>query len=141
MHITSLGSAATRSISINTPPEIVVDLVSDPRRLPDWAPRFASAVKPAGQDWLVESGEDELRIRVRVSREHGTIDLLRPQDSNRGAYMRVLSNGAGSEFVFTLIFPGGTPDELIAQQMTTVETELRTVRDLCEAAPELVAGR
>ena len=132
MHTISPGPAATRSLSINTPPEIVFALVSDPRRLPDWAPSFASAVTPAGQEWVIESGEDQFRMRVRLSREHGTIDLFRPEDGNRGAYMRVLSNGAGSEFVFTLIFPAGTPDELIAEQMTTVETELRAVRDLCE---------
>ena len=47
--------------------------------------------------------------------------------------MRVLPNAAGSEFLFSLIFPAGTPEELIVQQMTTVEAELRTVRDLCEA--------
>jgi hypothetical protein len=133
MHMTSLGHSATRSISIRTAPEVVVDLVGDPRRLPDWAPRFASAVNPDGPDWVVESSESTLRIRVRVDRELGVIDLLRPTDPSRGAYMRVLPNGAGSQFVFSLIFPAGTPDELIARQMTTVEAELRTVRDLCEA--------
>jgi len=133
MHMTSSGHSATRSISIAAAPEIVIDLAGDPRRLPDWAPRFASAVNPDGPDWVVESGESKFHIRVRVNRELGVIDLLRPTDPNRGAYMRVLTNGAGSEFVFTLIFPAGTPDELIAQQMTTVEAELQTVRDLCEA--------
>jgi hypothetical protein len=32
-----------------------------------------------------------------------------------------------------LIFPAATDDKSIAQQMTTIEAELRTVRDLCEA--------
>lgn len=133
MPTTSLGPCATRSISINTAPQVVFDLVSDPLRLPDWAPRFASSVEPAGQDWTVESGESKFRIRVLVCPEHGVVDLVRPGDTNRGAFMRVLRNGDGSEFVFTLIFPGGAPDEVIDQQMRTVETELRTVRDLCEA--------
>jgi hypothetical protein len=133
MHTTPLGHSATRSISITTAPELVVDLAGDPRRLPDWAPRFASAVSPDGPDWVVESGESRFHLRVRVDRELGVIDLIQPANPNRGAYMRVLANGAGSELVFTLIFPAGTPDELIAQQMTTVEAELRTVRDLCEA--------
>jgi len=132
MHTTPVGHSATRSISITAAPEIVVDLVGDPQTLPDWAPRFASAVNPDGPDWVVESGESKFRIRVRVDRELGIIDLIRPGDPSRGGYMRVLTNGVGSEFVFTLIFPAGTPDELIAQQMTTVEEELRTVRDLCE---------
>jgi hypothetical protein len=133
MHITSLGHSASRSISISSAPEVVVDLVGDPQRLPDWAPRFASAVNPDGPDWVVESGETKLRIRVRVDRQLGVIDLIRPGDPSRGAYMRVLPNAVGSEFVFSLIFPAGTSEELIVQQMTTVEAELRTVRDLCEA--------
>ncbi len=70
---------------------------------------------------------------MRVSREFATVDLVRPEDPNRGAFMRVLNNEAGSELLFTLVFPVGTADDLIEQQMTTVETELRTVRDLCEA--------
>jgi uncharacterized protein YndB with AHSA1/START domain len=133
MHTISLGRAETRSISIAAPPETVLELVSDARRLPDWAPAFARAVEPAGQDWLIDSGAGQLRVRVRVSLEHGTVDLLRPDDPSRGARMRILSNEDGSEFLFTLIFPAAADDKSIARQMTTVEAELRTVRDLCEA--------
>ena len=133
MHTISLGHAETRSISIAAPPETVLELLSDARRLPDWAPAFARTVEPAGRDWLIDSGAGQLRVRVRVSEEHGTVDLLRPDDPSRGARMRVLSNEDGSEFLFTLIFPAAADDKSIAQQMTTVEAELRTVRDLCEA--------
>jgi uncharacterized protein YndB with AHSA1/START domain len=133
MHTISLGRAETRSISIAAPPETVLELLTDARRLPDWAPAFARAVEPAGQDWLIDSGAGQFRVRVRVSEEHGTVDLLRPDDLSRGARMRVLSNEDGSEFLFTLIFPAATDDKSIAQQMTTIEAELRTVRDLCEA--------
>lgn len=139
MHIKSLGRAETRSVSIAAPPETVLQLVGDPRRLPDWAPAFALAVDPDGQDWLIDSGEGQFRIRVRVSLEHGTVDLLRPKDPSRGARMRVLNNEDGSEFLFTLVFPAGADDETITQQMTTVEAELRTVRALCEAQASRVA--
>lgn len=133
MHTEPLSHAETRSISIAAPPTTVLDLLSDAQRLPDWAPAFASAVEPDGQDWLIDSGEDQLRIRVQVSLDHGVVDLLRPEDPNRGARMRVLNNETGSELVFTLIFPVGTATNVIARQMTTVESELCTVRDLCEA--------
>ena len=136
---TSLGHAETRSISIAAPPESVLELVGDARRLPDWAPAFASAVEPDGRDWLIDAGAGRFRVRVRVSPEHGTVDLLRPEDLSRGAHMRVLHNGDGSELLFTLVFPAGTEDGAIAQQMITVETELRTVRDLCEAQSRDIA--
>ena len=132
MHMKSHGHAETRSISIAAQPEIVLDLVSNPRRLPDWAPAFASAVEPDDQDWRIDSGGSQLRIRVQVSRDHGTVDLLRPGDPSRGARMRVLNNESGSECVFTLIFPVGATKDAIARQMRIVEGELRTVRDLCE---------
>ena len=98
MLINQLGHAETRSISIAAPPTTVLDLLSDPLKLPDWAPDFASAVKPHGEDWLVESGGRELEVRLQVSRDHGTVDLLRPGDPSRGARMRVLNNETGSEF-------------------------------------------
>jgi len=135
----TLGRAETRSISIAAPPETVLELLSDARRLPDWAPAFALAVEPAGQDWLIDSGAGQLRVRLRASVEHGTVDLLRPNDPSRGARMRVLSNENGSEFLFTLIFPAGADDKSVAQQMATVEAELRTVRDLCEAKFSAIA--
>jgi uncharacterized protein YndB with AHSA1/START domain len=139
MHTISLGRAETRSISIAAPPETVLELLGDARRLPEWAPAFALAVEPAGQDWLIDSGAGQLRIRVRVALDYGTVDLLGPKDPTRGAHMRVLNNEDGSEFLFTLVFPVGADDESIAQQMTTVEAELRTVRDLCEAQASGVA--
>jgi Polyketide cyclase / dehydrase and lipid transport len=114
MHTNPLGHAETRSISIAAPPETVLEFVSDARRLPDWAPAFASL-------------------------EYGTVDLLRVKDPARGTRMRVLNNEDGSEFLFTLIFPAGADDESIAQQMTTVDAELRTVRDRCEAQASGVA--
>jgi hypothetical protein len=133
MHIRAPRRAETRSISIAAPSETVLELLCDARRLPEWAPAFAVAVEPTGQDWLIDSGAGQFRIRVRVSPQYGTVDLLRPNGASSGAHMRVLNNGDGSEFVFTLVFPEGADEAAIARQMATVETELRTVRDLCEA--------
>lgn len=139
MHIKSLGRAETRSISIAAPPETVVEFLSDARRLPEWAPAFAVAVEPAGENWLIDSGAGQFPIRVRVSPEYGTVDLVRPGDPSRGARMRVINNDDGSELLFTLVFPAGTSETAISKQMTTVEGELRTVRDLCEE-PNAGAG-
>jgi hypothetical protein len=126
------GPVETRSISIAAPPDAVLAVVGDPRRLPEWAPAFASAVEPQGDDWLIGSGDAQFAIAYRVSAEHGTVDLLRPDDLTYGARMRVLHNHAGSELVFTLVFPAGVPPEAIDAQMKTVEAELETVRTLAE---------
>jgi hypothetical protein len=134
MRITAADSAETRSISIDAPPAAVLALVGDPRRLPEWAPAFARGVQRDGDDWLIDTADGQARITVRVSPEHGTVDLLRAADPTRGAFSRVVPNNEGSEFVFTLLFPDGTTETAVARQMATVEEELEAVRALCEAA-------
>jgi hypothetical protein len=127
------GHAETRSISIAAAPQDVLAVVGDPRRLPDWAPAFASAVEPSGDHWLIGSGDAQFPIAVRVSPEHGTVDLVSTTDPTRGAFTRVVHNQGGSEYLFTLFFPDGTDEAAIRTQMETVETELETVRTLVEA--------
>lgn len=137
MHMIPLRRAETRTITIAAAPAAVLDLVADPSNLPRWAPNFARSVRPEGNDWLVDSSAGEARISVRVSREHGTVDLVAAADPGRGAFSRVVPNGGGSEYLFTLVFADGTEETAVARQMAVVEEELRTVRALCEAG----AGR
>jgi hypothetical protein len=120
----------TRQISIQAPPETVLDLVGDPRALPRWAPNFATTVEPDGEHWTVNG---ELGIHLRVDRELGTADILRTSNLRTGAYSRVIPNGEGSEFLFTLFFPDGTEEAAVRRQMEVVEEELLTIRSLCEA--------
>jgi len=130
--------ASTRSISIDVPPQVVLDLVADPTELPRWAPAFAHAARPAGGDhWIVDTGEGEVRIRVRVSRELGTVDFLMadaPPGREVGTFTRVVRNGAGSEFIFTRFYSDATSEIEIAEQQAVVAVELQTVRALCESA-------
>jgi uncharacterized protein YndB with AHSA1/START domain len=129
----TIQRSETRTISIQAPPAAVLDVVGDPRALPRWAPEFAQAVRPDGDDWLVRSGDAELRIRVRVSREYGTVDPLRAPELDMGAFARVVPNAQGSQFLFTLFFADGAGEDAVARQMAVVEEELRTVRALSEA--------
>jgi hypothetical protein len=125
--------AETRTVSIDALPATVLSLVGEAENLPRWAPGFARAVRASGDEWVVDNGEVETRIIMRVSREHGTVDILRAEDPLQGAYSRVLPNGAGSEYQFTILFPEGTPDAVVAQQMSNVEEELAVVRKLSES--------
>lgn len=125
--------AETRTISIAAAPSVVYAFLADPHNLPRWAPDFASAVRPSGTDWLVDQGAAEVAITVRVSPEHGTVDLLAADNHSRGAFSRVVPNGAGSEYLFTLFFPTDVDAASVEKQMTVVEEELRTIRALCEA--------
>jgi uncharacterized protein YndB with AHSA1/START domain len=128
-----LLTARTRSISIAATPRAVFDLVTDPTALPRWAPGVARAVRVEGDDWILENDQGETRITVRTSRDHGTVDLMAAE--NQGVFTRVLPNGAGSEYQFTLMFPAEVPDDAVAEQLTIVEAELEAVRALCEERP------
>lgn len=126
----------TQSISIHAPREAVLDLVSDPTAFPRWASGFARAVRVDGPDWLVETETGEVRLRVRVSREHGTVDYLVAAALPReiGSFGRVVPNGCGCDFVFTRFLPDAMDDADVAEERAIVAVELQTVRALCERA-------
>jgi hypothetical protein len=128
-----MKSASTRSIAIAAPPAAVLEVVGDGGRLPEWAPGFAPNIRADGDLWVIDSDGVEVRIRVRTDRESGTVDLLSAADERVGAFARVVPNGDGSEFLFTLLFDGGTDAAAIDAQMKVVEGELATVRALVES--------
>jgi uncharacterized protein YndB with AHSA1/START domain len=131
MH-TNLNRSHTRSIAIAAPPATVFDLVSDPAALPRWAPGFARSARSAGDHWIIENDQGEARIVVNSSREHGTVDILSADNPAQGAYSRVLPNGSGSEYQFTLQFPSDAPEDAVTAQLAVVDAELEAVRALCE---------
>jgi hypothetical protein len=124
-----MNRCETRSISIAAPPSAVLDFVGDPRTLPRWAPAFTGTMEPDGEHWRIDGGR---LVDVRVSRERGTVDIVAAADPRRGAFSRVIANGEGSEYLFTLQFPDGTGEDAVARQMAVVEAELRAVRDACQ---------
>jgi hypothetical protein len=128
-----MKSASTRSVAIAAPPAAVLDVVADGARLPEWAPGFAPKVRADGDLWVIESGGGEVNIHVRTDRESGTVDFLAAADERIGAFTRVIPNGEGSEFLFTLLFDEGTDTAAIDAQMKIVEEELATVRAMVES--------
>jgi hypothetical protein len=124
-----INRSETRSISIQATPDAVLDIVGDPRTLPRWAPNFATSVRAEDGHWVVN---DELHIDLRVDRVLGTVDILRVEHLPAGAYSRVVPNGDGSEYLFTLFFGDAAGEDDVAKQMAVVEEELLAVRALCE---------
>ena len=132
MHTVSLGRPVTDAIAINAAPQTVRAFLADARNLPAWAPAFAEAVRPDGDTWLVSSGGSELRIVVPTSEEHGTVDFVAAADGRLGLFTRVLPNGDGCACVMTIVFGPGTPQEAVDAQMTTIASELETIRSMVE---------
>ncbi|WP_410640340.1 SRPBCC family protein [Amycolatopsis sp. lyj-346] len=131
---TTPGRAETRTISIATPPERVVEYLADPHHLPEWAPGFASAVDHEHDDiWRVHTESGPQRVAVRVAAEHGVVDVVSADAPNLGLFTRVVPNLTGAELIFSLFFPDGTDPAAVDAQMVVVGEELRAVRDRVES--------
>jgi len=124
-----LSASVTETISIDAPPETILDLVGDPRNLPRWAPGFASAVREDGDGWIVTTGQGEVRRHIPVSREHGTVDYLAEPGARLGLFTRVVPSGEGSHLTFTFVIPTERDAEEIA---AILRSELEAVKRLCE---------
>jgi hypothetical protein len=134
MPTTTLSHAQTRSISIAAAPQTVLDVLADPDNLPRWAPAFARSVRTLDGQLLVDTGQGELPILLAVARDQGTVDVVSAAAPTTGAFSRVLPNGEGSEYLFTLFFAPDADEAAVTAQMAVVDEELEAVRVLCEPA-------
>jgi Polyketide cyclase / dehydrase and lipid transport len=124
----------TLSVSIDCPPDRVYDFVSNPENIPRWATAFARSIKRAGAEWIVETTDGPMEIRFVRWNEFGVLDhtvklasgveILNP--------MRVVSNGTGSEVLFTLFQPRDMSDQKWTEDAGMVERDLRTLKSLLE---------
>lgn len=117
--------AVTQSIETDKEPDTVVDLLSDPRHLSEWAPVFADEIiGDAQQGWQAVKDGQAFCFQVVVSRVSRTVDYLREVAPGfiGGAYLRVLPRpSGGSVAVMTLPVPTGADPEVIT---TTLRDEL-----------------
>jgi Polyketide cyclase / dehydrase and lipid transport len=124
--------AETRSITIQAPPEDVLRFVADPFNLARWAPGFAPSVHERDERWFIVGDFGEREIVVTASVECGTFDLWLASDPRRGIRTRVIANGDGSEYLFTLLSDDEIEPEALADQLRVVEQELAAVRRLVQ---------
>jgi hypothetical protein len=98
---------STQSISIDAPPEHVFELVSDISRLPQWAIGFAKDIRRENGAWIVTTGSgDEVSVRLEANADLGVVDFyMSPAPGvELPAKTRVLPNGDGAEYVFTMLW-------------------------------------
>ncbi|MBO0768989.1 MAG: SRPBCC family protein [Solirubrobacterales bacterium] len=125
------GYVGTRTLSVAAAPDQAFALLSDPYRLPQWAPGIAESVAHEHEDvWRLTSASGTRLRAIRTSAAFGVVDFVSPEPGGRGLFIRVLANAGGSELVFSMAFPPGTPQADIDAQMTAIERELQTVRTL-----------
>ena len=124
------------SIYIARPPAEVYEFASDPRNLPRWAAGLArSEVRRDGDEWIADAPFGKVRVRFVQPNSFGVMDHDVTLESGVTIHnpMRILPNGEGSEFVFTLIRQSGASDEQFAQDKAAVESDLKTLKGVLES--------
>jgi hypothetical protein len=123
------------SLAIGRPPGEVYAFVSDPRNTPRWAAGLArSEMRQEADRWVADSPMGRIKIRFVEKNPYGVLDhdVELPTGVVFHNPMRVVPNGEGSEFTFTLIRQPGMSDDEFARDRAAVEKDLRTLKALLE---------
>ena len=124
------------SIYIARPPAEVYEFASDAKNLPRWAAGLArSEVRRDGVEWIADAPFGKVRVRFVQPNSFGVMDHDVTLESGVTIHnpMRIVPNGEGSEFVFTLIRQSGASDEQFAQDKAAVESDLKTLKGVLES--------
>jgi hypothetical protein len=131
------------SVSVARRPAEVYEFASDPRNLPRWATGLArSEVRREGDEWVADAPLGKVRVRFAPRNSFGVMDHDVTLESGVTVHnpMRVVPNGEGSEFVFTLIRRPGMSDGQFAQDRAAVERDLKALKELLERASPSAEG-
>ncbi len=127
--------AATRSITIDAHPAWVFEFVANPQNLPLWSQSFCLSVFQHEEAWFVESPHGPVQVHLQADPQTGVIDqyLFPSPEIQVMIPMRVVANGEGTEFIFTLFQPDDIAEEDYQQEIYWVEQELQMLKQQLEA--------
>ncbi len=133
--------AATRSISIEAHPAWVFEYVSNPANLPQWSRSFCLSVSQQDEAWIIETPHGPVQVYIQAFSDSGVVDqyLFPSPEVQVHIPMRVLPNGSGTEFIFTLFQPDDISDEDYRQEVYWVEQELMILKQVLEESGHLQA--
>lgn len=127
------------SIYIDRVPDDVYAFASNPENLPRWAAGLASSdVKRDGSSWVAEAPFGKVRITFSETNTFGVMDHDVELESGLVVHnpMRVVPNGNGSEFIFTLLRQYEMSEAQFAEDAQAVEKDLRTLKEFLERSSE-----
>jgi len=132
--MTTIFESRTLSVSIECHPRKVYAFVSDPENLPRWPTAFCKSVRKANAEWIVNTPQGPMKVRFVEKNDFGVLDHYVNPAPGVEVYvpMRVLSNGSGSEVIFTLFRLPDKSGEKYAEDVGLVERDLRTLKDMLE---------
>jgi hypothetical protein len=125
------------SIFIACSPSQVYQFASNPENLPRWASGLTrSELIRDGDVWVAQTTFGRVKIRFTEPNPYGVMDHAVELESGIVVNnpMRVVSNGDGSELVFTLFRRETMSDQDYAADKAAVEADLQTLKHILEAS-------
>lgn len=123
---------ASRNISISIPvaADLAYAFASDPAHLHDWASGLASGIRRDGDRWFAESPMGVVEISMTERNSLGVLDHRVTLPSGQAVFngLRVMPNGDGCEFVFTVFKTPDLDDAGFDAACATVEKDLDTLK-------------
>jgi Polyketide cyclase / dehydrase and lipid transport len=123
------------SIDIDRPSSEVYDFAADPLNMPQWAAGLAGArLERDGDQWSTESPMGRVTIAFAPRNDFGVLDHEVTLPTGETVYnpLRVISDGAGCEVVFTLRQRPAMTDEELERDADAVTRDLATLKSLLE---------
>lgn len=121
------------SISINKPADEVYKYASNPESWPAWIDFIESVVKE-NNTWFAVSELGRVQVRFVPENNFGIIDhwVTLPDATTVYNPMRVIQNGQGSEFAFSLYKMPYMTDDAFEQDAKAVMNDLKTLKQILE---------
>ena len=118
MTVGGLLRSTTLSVSIKCPSRRVYAFISDGANLPKWGTTFVKSIRESRGAWIAHTPQGPVTIRLAKKNSQGIIDhWVRPSDGPEVFVpMRVVSNGRGSEVLFTIFRQPHMSDESYANE-------------------------
>ena len=131
----TLFESKTISISIRASQKDVYEFVADPGNLPKWASGLGTSIESAGGEWIAHSPQGPVKFSFEKRNDMGVLDHCVSPVPGVKLYMpmRVVSNGDGSEIIFTLFRQPDMNDEKFRADAEWVKSDLNTLKKLLEA--------
>jgi hypothetical protein len=125
----------TISIRINRPADVVYDFTSVPQNFLTWASGLGKSLTKTDGGWIAETPQGQMKVRFTERNRFGVLDHYVTLESGLEIYipMRVISNGTGSEVLFTLFRLPDMSDEKFAEDAEWVKRDLDALKNLLEA--------
>jgi hypothetical protein len=125
----------TISIRINRPFDVVYDFTSVPENFLKWASGLGKSLTKTDGEWIAETPQGTMKVRFTERNRFGVLDHYIIPEPGREIYipMRVISNGTGSEVLFTLFRRSDMSEEKFAEDAEWVKRDLNALKNLLES--------